>query len=98
MIIRVNNTVIESEALEEATEAVGHAATWTGEKLMDFGKKQPVRYKIVCNREEVCEKHVVGTEKVTKKVAPPGEWTEEEVEQDIIEWKCNPLLAVVDGE
>ena len=39
MIIRVNNTVIESEALEEATEAVGHAATWTGEKLMDFGKK-----------------------------------------------------------
>ena len=66
--------------------------------FMDFGKKQPVRYKIVCNREEVCEKHVVGTEKVTKKVAPPGEWTEEEVEQDIIEWKCNPLLAVVDGE
>ena len=39
MIIRGNNTVIESEALEEATEAVGHAATWTGEKLMDFGKK-----------------------------------------------------------
>ena len=39
MIIRVNNTVIESEALEDATEAVGNAATWAGGKLADFGRK-----------------------------------------------------------
>ena len=63
---------------------------------MDFGIKQPVQFKIVCDRDEVCEKHVVGTEKVMKSVAPAGKWTEEEVEQDIIEWKCNPLLNVVD--
>jgi hypothetical protein len=63
---------------------------------MDFGIKQPVQFKIVCNRDEVCEKHVVGTEKVMKQIAPAGKWTEEEVEQDIVEWKCNPLLNVVD--
>ena len=64
--------------------------------FMDFGVREPVSFKIVCNRDEVCERHVVGTEKVTKKIAPPGKWTEEEVEQDIVEWKCNPLLNVVD--
>jgi len=64
--------------------------------FMDFGVRQPVSFKIVCNREEVCERHVVGTKKVTKKIAPPGTWTEEEVEEDIVEWKCNPLLNVVD--
>ena len=41
MIIRVNNTVIESEALEEATEAVGHAATWTGEETHGLRQEAP---------------------------------------------------------
>jgi hypothetical protein len=39
MIIRIRNTVIESEALEGATEVVGNAATWTGSKLATFGRK-----------------------------------------------------------
>jgi len=63
---------------------------------MDFGIRQPVQFKIICNRDEVCEKRVVGTEKVIKQIAPAGKWTEEEVEQDIVEWECNPLLNVVD--
>ena len=63
---------------------------------MDFGIREPVQFKIVCNRDEVCEKHVVGTQKVMKQIAPAGKWTEEEVEEDIVEWKCNPLLNVVD--
>ena len=52
------------------------------------------KYKIVCNRDEVCERKVVGTEMVTEKVAPAGEWTEQTVEKDVIEWVCNPLLAI----
>ena len=39
MIIRINNTVIESEAIEDATEAVGNGLTWTGKKISEFGKK-----------------------------------------------------------
>jgi hypothetical protein len=60
--------------------------------FLHFGK---LRYKLVCNREEVCTKRVVGTETVTKQMPPEGEWTEKIVEQDIVEWDCNPLLAVV---
>ena len=52
-----------------------------------------VEYKVVCQRDEVCTRRVVGTEMVTKQVPPEGEWTEEEVEQDIVEWDCHPLLA-----
>ena len=65
---------------------------------MDFGSKVKIQYKIVCNRDEVCEKHVVGTEVVTEKVPPEGEWIEKEVTKEIVEWKCSPLLAVVEGE
>lgn len=58
---------------------------------LSFGS---LKYKIVCNRDEVCERKVIGTEIVTKSVAPEGKWTEQEVEQDIVEWVCNPLLSV----
>ena len=57
---------------------------------MTFGE---LVYRIVCDREQVCTKKVVGTETVTKKVPPDGEWTEQEVEQDVVEWECHPLLA-----
>ena len=60
--------------------------------FVHFGK---LIYKVVCNREEVCTKRVVGTETVTKSIPPKGKWTEETVTQDIVEWDCNPLLAVV---
>ena len=56
-----------------------------------FGKLQ---YRVVCNREEVCEKNVIGTKTVTKKMPPEGDWTEQEVEEEIVEWVCNPLLAI----
>lgn len=44
-------------------------------------------------RETVCTKTVVGTETVIRKVATA--WEEEEVEQDIVEWDCKPLLKAV---
>jgi len=31
---------------------------------------------------------------VTKQIAPEGKWTEETVEEDIVEWDCNPLLEI----
>ena len=63
--------------------------------FMEFGNKHPLEYRLTCNRDEVCTKRVVGTERVTKKIPPEGDWTEKEVDQDIVEWDCNPLLAVV---
>jgi len=59
--------------------------------FLHFGK---LIYKVVCNREEVCTRRVVGTEQVTKQVPPKGDWVEETVTQDIVEWDCNPLLAI----
>ena len=58
---------------------------------LSFGE---LKYKIVCNRDQVCERKVVGTEMVTERVAPEGEWTEQTVEKDVVEWVCNPLLAI----
>ena len=52
-----------------------------------------VEYKGVCERDAGCTRRVVGTETVTKQVPPEGDWTEQEVEQDIVEWDCHPLLA-----
>ena len=52
-----------------------------------------VEYKVVCERDAVCTRRVVVTETVTKQVPPAGDWTEQEVEQDIVEWDCHPLLA-----
>ena len=57
---------------------------------LSFGDLQ---YRVLCDREEVCERTVVGTETVMESVPPEGEWTEQAVEKDIVEWVCNPLLA-----
>ncbi len=43
-------------------------------------------------RDTVCTKKVLGTETVTRKVAV--EWKEEEVEQEIVEWECKPLMGI----
>ena len=59
--------------------------------FLHFGS---LEYKVICNREDVCTRRVTGTEMVTQKIAPEGKWTEETVEQDIVEWDCNPLLEI----
>jgi len=41
-------------------------------------------------RETVCERRVVGTETVIKKV--PVGFEDQEVEEEIVEWDCHPLL------
>ena len=58
---------------------------------LEFGKLQ---YRVVCNRDAVCTKNVIGTQTVTKSVPPKGDWTEETVTEEIVEWVCNPLLAI----
>jgi len=57
---------------------------------LSFGELQ---YRVLCDRDEVCERTVVGTETVMESVPPEGEWTEQAVEKDVVEWVCNPLLA-----
>ncbi len=54
---------------------------------LDF---QGVKLEAWTARETVCERRVVGTETVVKKV--PVEFEEQEVEEEIVEWDCHPLL------
>ena len=49
-----------------------------------------IDYEIWCAREAVCEKRVTGTETVIEKVAV--QYEEREVEKEIVEWDCHPLL------
>ncbi len=52
-----------------------------------------LEYRVSCDRDEVCERTVVGTETVMELTPPEGEWTEKPVEKEVVEWVCNPLLA-----
>lgn len=57
-----------------------------------------VKFEVLAYREEVCERVVVGTETVTKRVPDPArlaEVPEVEVTETVerVEWRCTPLLA-----
>jgi hypothetical protein len=52
-----------------------------------------LEYRVTCERDAVCTRRVIGTQMVTKSVPPEGVWTEKEVEEDVVEWDCHPLLA-----
>lgn len=54
---------------------------------LDFGG---VKVEAWTARETVCERRVVGTETVIKQV--PVEFEDQEVEEEIVEWDCHPLL------
>ncbi len=58
--------------------------------FLGFGE---LEYRVICERDAVCTRRVIGTQMVTKTVPPEGEWTEKEVEEDVVEWDCHPLLA-----
>ena len=49
-----------------------------------------IDYESWARRESVCDRRVVGTETVTEKVAV--QYEEREVEKEIVEWDCHPLL------
>ena len=60
---------------------------------LTWGIEEPkITWKIVTSREDVCTKTVVGVKTVKKMVAPEGDWTEQEVEEEIVEWECHSLL------
>ncbi len=54
---------------------------------LDFGG---IKLEAWTTRETVCERRVVGTETTIKKV--PVEFEDQEVEEEIVEWDCHPLL------
>ena len=86
------------EVIVDAVRSGLHAGATISKQYSDtyfraYFKFGALEYKVVCDRDEVCTAKVVGTETVTKRVPPEGEWTEEEVEQDVVEWDCHPLLA-----
>ena len=56
-----------------------------------------MKFTIHCERDQVCVKRVVGTKKVKKQV-PIGGYEEQEVDEEIVEWDCTPLLAGASDE
>ncbi|MBT97017.1 MAG: hypothetical protein CL902_00105 [Dehalococcoidia bacterium] len=58
--------------------------------FLGFGE---LEYRVICERDAVCTRRVIGTQMVTKSMTPEGEWTEKEVQEDVVEWDCHPLLA-----
>lgn len=83
------------------------AAARTGRKVTkDYSGKYadvsvafgPVTVSGYLPREEVCDRVVIGTEKVIEKGPDPEAVAalpvvEREVEREIVEWRCRPLLA-----
>ena len=56
-----------------------------------------MKFTVHCERDKVCIKRVVGTKKVKKQV-PIGGYEEQEVDEEIVEWDCTPLLAGASDE
>jgi len=53
-----------------------------------------ISYSVKAERERVCERRVIGTEKkVERVIKTPAEYEEKEVEKEIIEWDCGPILG-----
>lgn len=62
----------------------GPLATWTQ-------RRGGLNLLVQVSREEVCERIVVSTKTVTIPARPAQ--PEQVVEQDVVEWRCQPLLA-----
>lgn len=87
---------------EWATAALQHGAKFTKEVagdrftgVVDFGA---FSIQVLADRDQVCERVVVGTETVTKTVPDPAALAavpEVEVTEEVekVEWVCKPLLA-----
>ena len=60
---------------------------------LDIKLKLPnnLNVRVTFSRESVCTRRVVGTKVVIREVATG--WREEEVEEDVVEWDCSPLLS-----
>lgn len=67
---------------------------------LSFG---PIRAVALAQRTDVCERVIVGTETVTETVKDPELLAkvpeiEQTVEREIVEWRCEPLLAADGGD
>lgn len=90
------------EVLERAARAV------PGQKVKDVDefafrlKTEPapgLRFEWWASRENVCTPRVTGTRTVTRSVpVEPTEYRDVEVEEQIVEWDCGPLLTAATEE
>lgn len=72
--------------------------TYEGPSTMEYGDfttegKPYFKVTIMTSRKTVCTPKVVGKELVEQKVYPQVEPVTTLVEQDIVEWECNPVLG-----
>lgn len=69
-----------------------------GDVLRIKGTLRGLPFRIICDREEVCEKRVLRTETVTETVPDPdyvaaAPLVERTTEREIVEWHCHSILA-----
>lgn len=87
-----SNYVNTKDEVVEAKDRFGVVAVEADEYYFSvfksFGNFQ---MKVFASRSTVCKRKVVGTKKVWKKEAT--QWTEKEVEEEIVEWDCPPELV-----
>lgn len=90
-IMDTSSTTDAVRAMKDGADRLTKETSADGRTLFvqrDFGAGVELQHQAV--RDEVCTARVVGTETVT---VPDPEAPLVEVERDIIEWDCGPLLA-----
>lgn len=88
----------QARAARDITRALG-GGRWNkngrnGSTLLLEGMCGGVPVRVYVDREAVCERVVVGRETVEVPAQPAVE--AHTVEQDVVEWRCSPLLAAAD--
>lgn len=69
-----------------------------GEYFALHARLRGYRLKVIANRDEVCEKVVLGHDVITETVPDPdymaaAPMVERETVKEIVEWRCNSILA-----
>lgn len=76
-----------------------NAGDWDADNLRMHRKLDELEVEVVVSRERVCEKTVVGTKRVKKRVVVQAPVYEERyVDEDEVEFECKSLLSVAERD
>ena len=92
-----NKEGIKQALFDSRTTGIKFDKEYTGDYLnlkLELSKNLVVR--VPFDRDEVCERRVVGTRTVEREIATG--WRKENVEEDIVEWDCPPLLSMQNSQ
>lgn len=85
------DTKAEAAAWARALTEVTKTPATSSDSLLIEGRAGTLHVRVWVDRDEVCERIVTGQREVTKEVVTAVETVT--VTEDIVEWRCSPLLA-----